>query len=43
MGLESMLTVLRGDGWSVAVHNDYRQDGHRNVQRQRQGRYQPHY
>jgi hypothetical protein len=27
MTLDEMLSKLRGYGWSVAVHNDYRQDG----------------
>lgn len=28
MTLEEMLEALRGAGWTVAVHNDYRQGGH---------------
>lgn len=27
MDLETALAQLRRDGWRVAVHNDYRQDG----------------
>jgi hypothetical protein len=27
MNLEEMLHLLRGAGWMVAVHNDYRQNG----------------
>lgn len=30
-GLEDMLHQLRQDGWMVAVHNDYMQNGQRHT------------